>query len=99
MRRQCPECGLEYYRESGYFVGAMILNYGFTAVVVITAYLLAVALRWEAILGTTRAMVGWMAFGVVVSLGLMRQAYSLWLSLDYWLEPWGDHDEEKANSA
>jgi hypothetical protein len=68
----------------------MILNYGFTAVVVIAAYLLALALHWKGILGTTRAMLGWMAFGIVVSLGLMRQAYSLWLSLDYWLEPWGD---------
>jgi uncharacterized protein (DUF983 family) len=90
MRRQCAECGLGYYRESGYFVGAMILNYGFTAVVVIAAYLLALALHWEGSLHTTRAMLGWMAFGVVVSLALMRHAYSLWLSLDYWLEPWGD---------
>lgn len=90
MRRECPACKLPYYRESGYFLGAMILNYGFTAAVVLAAYLATLALRWEAILHTTSALFGWMGFGVSVSLLLMRHAYSLWLSLDYWLEPWSD---------
>lgn len=66
----------------------MILNYAFTTVVVIAAYLLALALHWEGILHTTKAMFGWMAFGVGVSLALMRHACSLWHSLDYRLEPW-----------
>ena len=94
MQQQCAVCSLGYYRESGYFIGAMILNYGFTAVVVIAAYLAALALHWEGILHTTKALFGWMAFGVAVSLALMRHAYSLWLSLDYWVEPWPDANEE-----
>ncbi len=97
MRRQCGACGLRYYRESGYFLGAMILNYGFTAVVVIGAYLGALLIHWEAVLHTTRALFGWMFFGVAISLALMRHSYSLWLSLDYWLEPWGEGSEQASS--
>lgn len=88
MRRKCPECGLPYYRESGYFVGAMFLNYGFTAGFIIGFYLLCLALHIEAVLHTVRALMVWMLFGVALSLLLVRHSYSLWLSLDYWLEPW-----------
>ena len=30
----------------------------------------------------------WIAFTVVLSLLFVRPAYSLWLALDFWLEPW-----------
>jgi hypothetical protein len=29
----CPVCGLRFSRESGYFIGAMYIEYGFSAVV------------------------------------------------------------------
>ena len=40
MRRECGVCGLPYFRESGYFIGAMMLNYGFTTALVIAVYLI-----------------------------------------------------------
>ena len=27
MLPRCPECGLSYFPEQGYYVGAMIINY------------------------------------------------------------------------
>ncbi len=35
MNRECPLCGLGFYRESGYYVGAMMINYGITAFLVL----------------------------------------------------------------
>lgn len=98
MRRECPECGLRYYREPGYFIGAMILNYGFTAAFIIGAYLLCLAAHFEAVLHTTRALLLWMLFGVTLSLLLVRHCYSLWLSLDYWIEPWAPQGASQESS-
>ena len=95
MRHQCPVCGLHYYRESGYFLGAVILNYVFTTLLVVSCYLLAIALRFETVLHGNLALMLWILFGVILSLALVRHSYSLWLSLDYWLEPWGPGREDR----
>jgi uncharacterized protein (DUF983 family) len=85
---RCPDCGLAYFRESGYFVGGMILTYGFTVAVLILAYLfmpLVPDLTW---LSETMKYVIWICFALVLTALFVRPAYALWLSLDYWLEPW-----------
>ncbi len=43
MRRECAVCGLRYFRESGYYIGAMILNYGITIALVVAAYLISLS--------------------------------------------------------
>ena len=88
MRRECPQCGLAYFRESGYFLGAMMINYALTAVVVLAAYLLLLRAPELLHVSTEKKIALWLAFAVVVSLALMRHCYSLWLAMDYWLEPW-----------
>ena len=30
----------------------------------------------------------WVSIGILVCLGLMRFAYSFWISVDFWLTPW-----------
>jgi uncharacterized protein (DUF983 family) len=88
MLRECPQCGLGYFREAGYYLGAMFINYGLTALIVLTVYLL--LLRAPDLLHVSPGIkiALWLAFAVVLSLALMRHSYSFWLSLDYWLEPW-----------
>lgn len=88
MYHDCPRCGLPFYRESGYYVGAMIVNYGVTAAIVLTAYLVSLLLPpiWRA--STDTKLVAWFAFAIAVSLALFRHSRSLWLALDYWLDPW-----------
>jgi hypothetical protein len=41
MYAYCPECGLKYEREQGYFLGAMYISYGLA---LITIFLIALAL-------------------------------------------------------
>ena len=94
MKKKCPLCGLSYFREPGYYIGAMILNYAVMAVLVLVLYLVSLdfplQMPWDA---TTRLFL-WMGVGVALSLLMMRHAYSLWLSLDYWFEPWPEEEAE-----
>lgn len=88
MLRHCPDCGLAYYRESGYFLGAMIINYMGTAFLVTTLYLSFLLLPDLTSLSFEAKIAAWLAFAVLLSLALMRHCYSFWLAMDFWIEPW-----------
>ncbi len=88
MFPECPQCGLSYFRESGYYVGAMIINYGVTAALVITSYFLLLFMPDVQGLSQGLKLGLWLGFAVLLSLALMRHSYSFWLALDYWIEPW-----------
>ena len=85
---RCPECGLGYFRESGYFVGGMILTYGLTIAVLIPAYLVMPLVPDLAWLSEAMKYGLWISFTLLLAALFVRPAYALWLSLDYWLEPW-----------
>lgn len=88
VRRECPVCGLQYYRESGYFVGAMLVNYGVTAALLVLFYFALLPVPdFTHFSGETKIAL-WLAFCVVLSLLLIRHSYSFWIAFDYWLEPW-----------
>jgi len=87
MNRSCPVCGLGYYRESGYYVGAMMINYGITAFLVLVAYLLSrlMPVMWHA--SPEWKIPVWMAAAIAISLLLVPVTRGLWLAFDYWVEP------------
>ncbi|MEQ9167586.1 MAG: DUF983 domain-containing protein [Fulvivirga sp.] len=35
MHTHCPNCGLKYEREPGFFIGAMYVNYAFSVAIII----------------------------------------------------------------
>lgn len=88
MLPQCSVCGLSYFRESGYYVGGMIFTYGLTALVLIAAYLILLFVPDIKSLSENGRIAAWAISAFVLSVVLSRPAYSLWLSFDYWLEPW-----------
>ena len=93
MHHDCPVCGLNYFREPGYYVGAMILNYAATAFLMLVIYLLVAFLLppiWNAPPETKIPV--WMGGAIVVSLALDQHCRALWLAVDYWLEPWPPRD-------
>ncbi len=93
MYHDCPVCGLEYFRESGYYVGAMIINYGATAFLMLVIYLLVAFLLppiWNAPPETKIPV--WMGAAIVVSLALFHHSRALWIAADYWLDPWQPND-------
>jgi uncharacterized protein (DUF983 family) len=87
MLPSCPECGLSYFPEQGYYVGAMIINYVATTAVVVAIFLFSLLFRDFTALSTNSKILLWMAFAIVLSLSLMRHAYSFWLGIDFWIKP------------
>jgi uncharacterized protein (DUF983 family) len=87
MLHYCPECGLSYFPEQGYYVGAMIINYVITTACVVAIFLLSTLLPDFTTLSTNSKILLWMAFAITLSLLLMRHSYSFWLGIDYWVKP------------
>jgi uncharacterized protein (DUF983 family) len=86
--QRCPSCGLAYFRESGYFIGGMIVDYIATAFLVTAIYLGQRLLPDFTRLSSETKLAMWLVFAILLALALMRHSYSFWLAADYWLEPW-----------
>jgi len=84
----CSNCGLAYFRESGYFIGGMIVDYIVTALLVTAIYVAQLLLPDLTHFSSETKLVLWLGFAVAVALALMRHSYSFWLAIDYWIEPW-----------
>jgi uncharacterized protein (DUF983 family) len=87
MLPHCPVCGLSYFPEQGYYVGAMIINYVATIACVVTIFLVSLLVPDFTGLSTNVKILLWMGFAIVLSLLLVRHAYSFWLGLDFWVKP------------
>ncbi|MBM2837206.1 MAG: hypothetical protein HW409_1395, partial [candidate division NC10 bacterium] len=77
-------CDLRFEREQGYFVGAIYLNYAATVIIMIAGY---IVLDYFFNLSLTMQLVVWIVFGVCFPLFFFRYARSLWLSIDYLVDP------------
>src|SRR3984893_5929340 len=68
MLSRCPECGLSYFPEQGYYVGAMIINYAATTAVVVGIFLLSLLFRDFTTLSTNSKITLWIGFAICLSL-------------------------------
>ena len=88
MPERCPECGMIYEREHGYFVGAMAISYGLAVGLV--------GILFFALLAITRWPLEWVllvasvAFLPLAPLCL-RYARALWIYADRRMDP---HDPQ-----
>jgi uncharacterized protein (DUF983 family) len=84
MRTACALCGLRFERAQGYFVGAIYVNYAVTASAAIGGYF---ALWRLADLSTTTQLALWVPFVVVFPLWFFRYSRSVWLAVEYFVNP------------
>lgn len=76
----CPDCGLKFEKDEGFFLGAMSLNYGVTLV----CYLVPVLVLWlTGVIGPQLAVGLALAGSVLVPLLLYRSSRSWQLMLYY----------------
>ena len=73
----CPDCGLDFMPEEGYYVGAMYVNYGVTACIGLPLQLLALPYFPIATI-----VVAGIAFALIFSIWFHRYAKSLWLAME-----------------
>lgn len=83
MHADCPRCRLHYERAPGYFLGAMYLNYGLTALLMTAGYL---ALVFGAGLSNRQVAAPLLGFVVLFPVAFFRHARSLWLGMDSFLD-------------
>lgn len=84
MHERCGECGLDFHREPGFYLGSIYINYGLTAMAVTVTYVAAMATGY----GQSRTLFwGSLAFCVLFPLWFFRYARSLWLGMDQFLDP------------
>lgn len=84
MARECARCGLRFERAQGYFVGAIYINYMVTAVLALGGAFLVWA--WiDLWVGWQLAL--WGAFALVFPLWFFRWSRSLWLAIEYFVNP------------
>lgn len=84
MNKGCPECGLKYEREPGFFLGSIYFNYGLTALLVVIFYPI---LLFTRTLPESRLLLGAFIFVLVFPLLFFRYARALWLGFDQWYDP------------
>lgn len=84
MHTRCNQCGLDFHREPGFYLGSIYVNYGLTALAVTAGYIVGTfKLGWPAnwVLAAT------VAFCVVFPLWFFRYARSIWLAFDELWDP------------
>src|ERR1700732_1133801 len=75
MLTHCPECGLSYFPEQGYYVGAMIINYALTTACVVAIFLISLPFPDFTKFSTNSKILLWMGFAIALSLALVRHSY------------------------
>src|SRR5262245_36158881 len=82
MNQRCARCGLAFYRESGYYVGSIYINYAATVAVVLASFFLfqSVPEQFE--------LPFFLLVALITSLAFFRHSRSLWIAIDYWISPW-----------
>jgi uncharacterized protein (DUF983 family) len=80
MPDACPSCGLDFRREQGYYIGAMYINYGVTA-----AVLLGVSLPLIGKYPLPRILWPLGIFCLIFPVCFFRYSRSLWLAIDLFI--------------
>jgi len=84
MFSHCPQCGLKFEREQGYFVGAMYLNYGATVFITFPGYFV---LEVFTAIPFLINLAVWGAISAIFPVFFYPYSRSLWLNFDYLLNP------------
>jgi uncharacterized protein (DUF983 family) len=84
IRDHCLSCGYEFSREQGYFIGALYINIAATQGSIAAAYVVSAMLLGAA---DERVYALLFALAVIIPLAFYRHSKSLWLSLDYIVDP------------
>lgn len=84
MNERCPECGLVFLRETGYFLGAMYVSYGLGVLTILPiGILLAVILEWS-----LAVVIPLLVLLTVLCMPLfLRYSRIIWLHVDQAVDP------------
>jgi hypothetical protein len=87
MYKNCSVCSLSFTREGGYYVGSIYINYMMTVLSVLVAFILV-----GPKIPPEHELIWWSTISLALSMAFFRHSRSLWLAIDYLIEPWGTED-------
>ena len=84
MHERCPNCGLKFEREQGYFLGAMYISYGLALITIVALGLL----LWATTAWSLQKITVW-AIVLFLPLAPVLTLFSsvLWIYLDRAIDP------------
>ena len=98
MHTDCPECGLHFEREEGYWVGALIINTTVTFATFMIVFVAGIAITWPD--------VPWVGVGIVtIALNALIPilfypiSKTLWMALELGWHPLEEDEIEGARKA
>ena len=80
----CSKCGMLFEREQGYFVGAVYVNVMVTLFLIVSTYLITMIVAPDYDSGVQIVL---FVMALAIPLSLFRHARSIWLALDYFIDP------------
>ena len=86
MRAECPECGLKFGREDGYYTGAMIVSYALSVPVLGAIFALLYVTftpQWTLIAVWFASLPVFVPFALII----FRYSRAIWLHIDWKLDP------------
>jgi uncharacterized protein (DUF983 family) len=84
MEQRCSNCGFQFERAPGYFLGSIFVNYAVTGVIVTLASVLLLALTD---IPPTILLWSTVSFAVLFPLWFFRYARAIWLGIDLYFDP------------
>jgi hypothetical protein len=73
----------------------MIITYISTTMVLVGVYLVTLLVPAIAAVSESVKFPVWVGFGILLALLLVRPSYSLWITLDFWIDPWKPGDVKR----
>ena len=97
LKPRCPRCGLKFERESGFFLGAYVINYGITALWLL-AVMAGLIVRLD--MDPRGSMVPFLVAGVAVAVVVPLVSYpfgkTVWAAIDLSMRPLDAAEEAEA---
>lgn len=97
MADDCPTCGHHFERESGYWVGAMIINFAMTAAAFLVVFAAGAAITWPDPPYTVLTIVSLIIGGLTPVVGF-PWSRTLFVALEMTFHPLEPHEIQAADA-
>jgi uncharacterized protein (DUF983 family) len=92
VRHHCPNCGLIFQREQGYFTGALYVNIAVAEGLVLLAFLVCMVIG---VTNIDRMFTILIAISAIAPLLFFLHSRSFWLCFDYLVDPTRPHVKQR----
>src|SRR4051794_22869934 len=98
LRERCPKCGYKFAREEGFFTGVYLINYGFTAIVLVAEIMFWIGLivAKDGNVSIIPALVLGAATAIVLPIAGYPFAATTWAAIDLAARPLDPVEEAEA---